>query len=354
MSLYKFAIVLDESTKIKNPNSKITKAIIDIKNYAQKKIIVTGMPVANKPEDIWSQIYFLDNGKLLGDNFKNFKKRYQVKLRGVKLKKYEGKLGNLCDKLNNISIRRTKDILELPEKIYYDVPVKLNRKQRRLYEKLRKELYLEVKNTKGEIIDKKIDSYLVKLLRLTQIASNPALVDESYNEEPSKLIELDKLINEIIKNGEKVIIWTTFIKKIVALKKRYEGYGALRLCGEIPIDERSDIIDKFLKNKNNKVLVANPSVAKEGLTLTSANNAIYFDRNFKMDDYIQSQDRIHRISQEKKCKIIKLIATNTIDEYTDEIIEKKYSLARYILGDVNKINEKINNLTREDLLKILG
>jgi len=103
-----------------------------------------------------------------------------------------------------------------------------------------------------------------------------------------------------------------------------------------------------------KILIANPAAAKEGLTLTSANNAIYLDRSFKMDDYLQSQDRIHRISQTKKCNIIKLIARKTIDEYTDEILEKKELVARYALGDSNNLDIKRQCLSKEDLLNILG
>jgi len=111
---------------------------------------------------------------------------------------------------------------------------------------------------------------------------------------------------------------------------------------------------KFLIKEENKVLIANPSAAKEGLTLTSANNAIYLDRSFKMDDYLQSQDRIHRIGQTKTCNIIKIIASNTIDEYTDEILEKKEIIAKYALGDVNHLVRKRNYLSKEDLIRILG
>jgi len=120
------------------------------------------------------------------------------------------------------------------------------------------------------------------------------------------------------------------------------------------IEERNKIISKFMDFSEHKMLIANPAVAKEGLTLTAANNAIYLDRNFKMDDYLQSQDRIHRISQTKKCNIIKLIARNTIDEYTDEILEKKELLAKYALGDSNNLDLKRQSLSREYLLEILG
>ena len=100
-------------------------------------------------------------------------------------------------------------------------------------------------------------------------------------------------------------------------------------------------------------MIANPAAAREGLTLTSANNAIYVDRNFNLVDYIQSQDRIHRISQKKKCSVIKIIAKNTIDEYIDEILFKKQDIASFVQGDKNNLSDK-NYLTKEELMKILG
>lgn len=350
----KFAIVLDESQKIKNPDAKITRAILLLRNIVQKKILVTGTPIANRPEDIWSQFYFLDEGQLLGNDFYKFRKKYDLKLRGENLKKYEKDLFDLRKKINGISIRRTKDVLELPEKIYIDVIVDLSHKQQQIYNKAREELYYEIKNKDGEIIIREIENYFVKLLRLTQIASNPALIVEDYDEIPSKFIKLDEIIGEIVENGEKAIIWTSFRKNIRVLRRRYKDLGALMLFGGIPIEERNNIVIKFMSIPKHKILVAIPAAAKEGLTLTSANNAIYLDRNFKMDDYLQSQDRIHRISQTKNCKIIKLIARKTIDEYSDEILEKKELVARFTLGDSNNVNLKRQCLSKEDLLDILG
>jgi len=138
------------------------------------------------------------------------------------------------------------------------------------------------------------------------------------------------------------------------LKRRYKDLGALMLFGEIPIIERNNVVQKFMDVKKFKILIANPAAAKEGLTLTSANNAIYLDRNFNMDDYLQSQDRIHRIGQIKKCNIIKLIARKTIDKYTDEILEKKEAIAKYALGDTKDIDMRKQYLSKDDILEILG
>lgn len=354
LKLYKFALVLDESAIIKNPSSRITKSIFEIRNLAAKKIIITGTPIANKPEDLWSQFYFLDNGKTLGNDFKNFKNRFHIKLKGEEsLKEYEEELSKLGNRINKISIRRTKDVLELPEKIYLNKYVSLAGKQKRMYDNLRKELYLDVEGTNESIIKEKVDNYLVKLLRLTQIASNPSLINKRYNDTPSKFSKLDQLLKDILKE-EKAIVWSIFRGNIKSLKKRYESYGALTLFGEMSIVDRDIVVEKFVNDNKYRLLIANPSAAKEGLTLTSANNAIYLDRSFKMDDYIQSQDRIHRISQKKKCKIIKIIAKGTIDEYTDEILEKKYLLAQFTLGDIKTLDTKEEFLSKERLLEILG
>jgi SNF2 family DNA or RNA helicase len=351
----KFALVLDESQKIKNPTSKITNTILSLRSLARKRIILTGTPIANRPEDIWSQFFFLDGGTLLGNDYISFKRRYGVELKGVQdTSKFEINLQELRDKIQTVAIRRTKDVLTLPEKRFEEVYVNLSAKQNKIYELARKEMYYEIQNMDGEQLEQNIDNYLVKLLRLTQIASNPGLLDLNYKEEPAKFIKLDKLVNEIIQKNEKVIIWTSFTGNVRTLRNRYKRFGAQMLFGELLIIERNQIVKMFLEDKKCNVLIANPAAAKEGLTLTSANNAIYVDRTFKMDDYLQSQDRIHRIGQKKICNIIKIIAKNTIDQYTDEILEKKESIAKYTLGDTDKITKKRQYLSKEDLIRILG
>lgn len=351
----KFAIVLDEAQRIKNPLSKTSKAIFSIKDLGVKRVIMTGTPDANRPDDIWAQYYFLDNGKLFGTNFNTFKEKYNLKLKGIKsLEIYEDTLSKIREKINRNSIRRTKDILELPEKIYRDVRIELSDRQREIYNTAKDKLYYEIKNENEGKLIKNIDNYLVKLLRLVQIASNPQLIIDNYNEIPSKFICLDKLIDEIIKRGEKVIIWSSFRRNIRLLKNRYKRYGSLMIFGDITIKDRDSAVEKFMNDEEFKILVANPSAAKEGLTLTSANNAIYLDRNFKMDDYLQSQDRIHRIGQEKKCSVIKIIANDTIDEYIDEILEKKEIIAKYIVGDTSKIISTSDYLSKKRLIEILG
>lgn len=348
----KVAIVLDESARIKNHKSKTAQAIFELRAMSYKRIIISGTPVANKPFDLWSQFFFLDGGVLLGDSYDEFKVRYDDKRDG-----YEEKLLELQNVVEANSIRRLKkDVLELPEKHYENKFVELHGNQKRLYDKLKDELRLEVQDIKGEIIFDEADNILKKMLRLTQISSNPAMIDKSYKEVPAKFTLLDQLVVEIFKKDEKVIIWTGFIENIISLQSRFSKYSPMLLYGGVPIKERQQIVNQFQNSTDYKLLIANPAAAREGLTLTSANNAIYLDRNFNLVDYLQSQDRIHRISQGKKCTIYKLIAKNTIDEYIDGALDFKGSIASFVQGDIQSMGESGEDflLRKQDLLSFLG
>jgi len=355
LKIRNMAIVLDESHKIKNPDAKTTKATLALRDLAKKRIIITGTPIANKPLDLWAQFYFLDNGSLLGSDYKEFEKRYSIDLKGDGLSEQKSRFNNLREIILSNSIRRLKeDVLELPEKIYIDKYVQIEGQQKKTYVQLKKELYIEITNMDGEKIIDASTELLKKLLRLAQIASNPFLIDKAYNETPAKFPSLDALVENILGHKEKVIIWSCFVDNIKILYRRYKKLGSLMLYGDIPIEKRNEIVKQFRRNDELAILIANPAAAREGLTLTTANNAIYLDRNFNLVDYLQSQDRIHRISQTKECKIYKLIAKNTIDEYIDEIIYKKHKLAEYVQGDIDNINVEKEFMTKEQLLEIIG
>lgn len=349
---FKVAIVLDESARIKDPSTKTAQALFELRSYSGKRIIISGTPVANKPVDLWAQYFFLDGGKLFGNDFKSFKSELNERNPG-----YSIHLQDLQKQVASHSIRRCKnDVLELPDKKFINIYVELCGKQLEMYNKLREELRLEVESISGDIVIDEAENILKKLLRLTQLASNPALIDTSYSEEPIKFKFLDSLVNDVISQGEKAIVWTGFVENIMLLKNRFSVHKPLVIYGSVPIKERADIVRKFQELDGYKLLIANPSAAREGLTLTKANNCIYLDRNFNLVDYLQSQDRIHRISQDKNCHIYKLLAKNSIDEYIDKIIDVKKDIAQFVQGDTKSVSSESLEflLNKSELLKLLG
>lgn len=353
LRIKKAAIVLDESHRIKDPKSKAAQALFSLSPLAKKRIIISGTPIANKPFDIWAQFYFLDCGKKFGSNYESFKKDFSVDLKNNKFNKE--KMSSLREAINSISIRRLKgDVLELPNKKFESVYVDLIGIQKDMYDQLKEELYLEVIQMNGDQIRDDAENILKRLLRLNQIASNPRLIDKEYNEDPAKFLKLDDIIKKIVAKKEKVIIWTSFIDNILSLKVRYRKHSPVTIYGKMSIEERNKSVNKFIKDSDCKIMIANPAAAREGLTLTIANNAIYLDRSFNLVDYIQSQDRIHRISQTKDCVILNVLANDTIDLYIDEIIFKKQSIAKFLQGDSNQIMPNKDFLTKKELIQILG
>ncbi len=348
----KVAIVLDESARIKDPTTKTAKSLFKLRPYSIKRIIITGTPVANKPIDLWSQFFFLDGGVLLGNSFKGFKARYNEKNPD-----YKEALAELKNITAEHSIRRCKnDVLELPEKEFVNVYVSLKGEQLKLYSQLREELRIEVQDMDGNTIIDEAENILKKLLRLTQIASNPGLIDKAYKEVPGKFDILEGILKDLTSKREKAIVWTSFVDNIISLKSRLKHYNPLVIHGDVPVKDRADAVRAFQESEKNSIMVANPSAAREGLTLTRANNAIYLDRNFNLIDYLQSQDRIHRISQTRGCKIFKLLAKGTIDEYIDRVIDVKKEIAGYVQSDLGNISGSSLDFLRNksELLNILG
>lgn len=350
------AIVLDESQRIKNPAGKATAAIHELGPLAKRRFIITGTPIANAPQDVWAQAYFLDGGVTLGATVAEFYERFHIQARPHR-EPVINELGltELRQALRAFSIRRTKKAaLELPAKIFETHNVPLEEGQRGMYDILRDQLCLEVTTLDGDRVIDDADNILKRMLRLVEIASNPKLFDASYSAVPAKFNVADKLLDQILQRGEKAIVWTNFVENIRLLRRRYDCYGAAMIFGDVPLEERAKIVHNFQSSRDLKVLVANPAAAREGLTLTAANHAIYLDRNFNLVDYLQSQDRIHRISQERPAYIHNLVGEDTIDIYIEDVVYRKQAIAEYVYGDSKNLNLPPCGFTKEDLLRLLG
>lgn len=331
----KFALVLDESHRIKAPDARVTQAVLALRQYAARRYILTGTPVANKPEDVWSQVFFLDGGESLGSSFQEFVARY-----GGGRKGYTN-LDQLCQRLDALALRRTKAArLKLPKKSFRRIAVPLTGKQAEMYRRMRNETRLWVKSLTGEQVLQQADDILVRLVRLVQLASNPALLDAGYKQAPAKFVTLDGLVEKYMARSPatKIIIWSSFVENVDLLKQRYSHYGAVAIHGGIPRDRRERAVAKIKIDQATRILVANPSAAREGLTLTQATVAIYVDRGFNLVDYLQSQDRIHRLGQTNPCEIVLLLAPRTIDEYVDFVLEQKGRVAQFVQGDKSEID----------------
>ena len=339
------AIIIDESAKLKNPDAKLTKTFFELSTLFKKRVIMTGTPVANRPYDIWAQIFFLDQGKSLGTDFKSFKKETDLsnKLsRDEDLQNsFEDVVSGIHAKIKDFSVRETKNsgIIELPDKVYIKETVNFAAEQKALYDRVREELKIEIVKD-GQPVEDDSSAIVKRLLRLVQVTSNPRLVDDSFSGESAKEAVLDRLIHEILANGEKCIVWSSFIENINYFCQKYVELGSVKIHGGMNMTDRNRSVERFYTD-DYRVLFATPASAKEGLTLTMANHVIFYDRGFSLDDYLQAQDRIHRISQKKTCYIHNIIVNESIDEWVDVLLKSKQNAAFLAQGDIslNKYKE---------------
>lgn len=341
------AIIIDESAKLKNPEAKLTQVYFELSSLFKIKTIMTGTPVANRPYDIWAQIYFLDQGASLGKDFFEFRKNTDLTNtlgeNSVEKADFEYSVSTISNKIAAFSVRETKKscAIKLPQKVYETIYCSFEKKQREMYNSILYELEIEV-NKNGHAIYDDDTVALKRLLRLNQITSNPLLIDTSYNAESGKMIKLRALLSDIIMSGDRCIVWSSFIENIEYFAREFAEYQPRKIHGKMTIQDRNRSVDIFKNSIDCKVLFATPQSAKEGLTLTVANHVIFYDRGFNLDDYLQAQDRIHRISQKKTCYVYNLMVHNSIDEWIDCLIEAKHNAALLAQGDVT-ISEYAKN-----------
>lgn len=335
------AIIVDESTKLKNPDAKLTKDFFELSDLFRIRTIMTGTPVANRPYDIWSQIYFLDKGKSLGEDFAEFKRHTDLSNKlgeNCEARKlFESTVAGIFDKISSFTVRETKKscAIALPQKVYESVYTDFEPIQYRMYRTVLHELEIEVKRDGKAVVDD--DSVALKrLLRLLQITSNPKLLHETYTAISGKEQRLESMLEEICSVGDKCIVWSNFIENVDSFCAKFKKYHPCKIHGSMTIEDRNASVDRFKADPTCMVLFATPQAAKEGLTLTVANRVIFYDRGFNLDDYLQAQDRIHRISQKKTCYIYNFITRGSIDEWIDKLIQAKHYAALLAQGDIPK------------------
>jgi SNF2 family DNA or RNA helicase len=301
---------------------------------------MTGTPVANRPYDLWSQVWFLDQGRALGSDFRGLAREADLTkaLEDDEERRaaFEGMLRSLHERVAPFSVRETKasGVIELPSKIIELVLADWEPRQLDLYREIRDSLRAVVLRD-GALQEDVSESVLKRLLRLVQVASNPRLVDSDYTAEPGKLPLLRERVEEACRRDEKCIVWTTFTENVDWLAAELSFAGTARVHGGLGMDARNLAIQRFLADPLIRVLVATPGAAKEGLTLTCANHAIFYDRSFSLDDYLQAQDRIHRVSQERTCYVCSLIMRDSVDEWVEVLLDAKRLAAQLAQGDIS-------------------
>ena len=332
-------MAIDESTTIKNPTAKRTKAIVVLGKEAYYKRILTGSPVTKSPLDLFSQCQFLNDSLIESASYYSFKNRYAVMRthnfggRRVQLVHSYQRLDELASILKKFSYRVLKeDCLDLPDKIYIKREVELSKEQKEAYSTMKSAALAAVK---GKLAT--APHVLTQLMRLHQITCGHLKNDDDSISE-LKNNRMDSLLELLDEVEGKVIIWANYVhdvEKIVA--KLCDEYGpetVVQYYGATPQPQRQKAIKQFQDPKSKvKYFVGNPQTAGYGITLTEAGTVIYFSNGYDLEKRLQSEDRAHRIGQKKSVTYVDLIAPKTVDEKIVKALRNKIDIASQVLGE---------------------
>jgi SNF2 family DNA or RNA helicase len=334
-------MAIDESTTIKNPNAKRTKNILKLSETAKYKRIMTGSPVTKNPLDLYSQCEFLDPWLLDYTSYYAFRNRYaEMKTmhahgRSIQVVDKFKNLGELSDTLKNFSYRVLKeDCLDLPDKIYMKRNIKLTPDQFKIYK--------QMKDQAIAMLNGKVTStatVLTQLMRLHQITCGHFTADDGSTQ-PISNNRMDELMGVLEETEGKAIIWahyqydiTNIIQNVV---KKYGEGSIVDYFGLTPQEERQPNIKKFQDDPRCRFMVGTPSTGGYGITLTAANTVIYYSNGYDLEKRLQSEDRAHRIGQQKPVTYVDLICDDTVDEKIVKALRKKINIASEVLGEEMK------------------
>ena len=337
---HRVLLTVDESTTIKNPKARRTKTLMKLAINAPYRRILTGFPITQSPLDLYSQAELLAPNMLGYTSFFSFQNRYaQIINRQLAQRTFRQVVGyqnmeELSEKVGHFSYRvLKKDCLDLPDKVYQRREVALTPEQKRVYKELQEYAIAELEG--AEMVS--VNSVLTQLLRLHQVVCGYVKNDSGEEVEiPNQ--RMDELMSVLEEMRGKVIIWANYrhdIKSIVnLLQKTYGAESVASYFGDTPSEERQEIITRF-QDPDSKLnyFVGNTQTGGYGITLTAAQNVVYYSNNFDLEKRLQSEDRAHRIGQTNKVTYVDLVAKDTVDEKIVKALRNKLNLAQEVLGD---------------------
>ena len=343
-------VILDEAQAIKNPSTRQTRTVKQIK--ADARIALTGTPVENRLSDLWSLFDFLCPG-LLGSaaRFKKF-------VKGLEAREHD-RYAPLRNLVRPYVLRRLKTdksiIADLPDKTEMKAFCGLAKKQAALYAKSVEELARLLDGLDGM---KRRGLVLTYLMRFKQICNHPSqfLGDGGYEPADSgKFDRLKAICEEIASRQEKVLVFTQFRKitePVAAYLADVFGREGLILHGGTAVKKRMHLINTFQRENGPPFFVLSLKAGGTGLNLTAASHVIHFDRWWNPAVENQATDRAFRIGQHRNVVVHKFICRGTVEEKIDALIEEKTNLADDILkaGAESMLTE----MSDEELLKVVA
>jgi superfamily II DNA or RNA helicase len=338
------AVVLDEAQAIKNPDSQTARAAYALR--AGFRLVLTGTPVENRLEELWSLMHFANRGLLGGRS--DFAEQYARPIA-------EGRAGTaaaLRQRIKPFVLRRLKkDVApELPPRTEGVLRVELTDGERAVYDAVRAATQKDVLALLQDGGGKGVIAALEALLRLRQAACHPSLVPGQSAPTSSKIEALLEALETAVSEGHKALVfsqWTSLLDLIEPALARAELSFA-RLDGTTR--DRGEVVARFQADDGPPVMLASLKAGGSGLNLTAADHVFLCDPWWNPAVEAQAADRTHRIGQTRPVFVYRLVAAATVEERILALQDAKRALMDAALGDA----ASAAGLTREDLLALLA
>lgn len=334
-----FGVVLDEAQNIKNANTKQAQTIRQLP--ADFRLALTGTPVENRLSELWSIMHFLNPGFFGGQ--KQFRQDFTLPI-----EKYGDE--DAAQKLRKLTrpflLRRVKTdptvIQDLPDKQEMKVYCHLSEEQATLYEAVVQDALAAIEEQEEGGMARK-GLVLSMLMQLKQVCNHPAQYlheTEAYqpgedNGRSGKLQRFDALLDEILAEGDRMLIFSQFTEMAGLLQAYIQtrfGVSTLYLHGGVPAKKRAKMVELFQQEDGPPVFLLSLKAGGTGLNLTRANHVFHFDRWWNPAVEDQATDRAFRIGQTKNVLVHKFVCLGTLEERIDAMITEKKALAQTIIG----------------------
>jgi superfamily II DNA or RNA helicase len=334
-------VVIDEAQAIKNPDSQTARAAYALRG--RFRVALSGTPVENRLEELWSLVHFTNPGLLGGRS--DFRDRYEGPISSGDA----GALARLRSRIRPFLLRRLKrDVApELPPRTDVVLHCELDQTERDVYDAMRVAARRDVVSALeagGNYL-----AALEALLRLRQAACHPALVPGQTAECSSKVERLLEALEEVVADGHKALVfsqWTSLLDLVEPHLGRAE-IAFTRLDGKT--QDREGVVNDFQSPDGPPVMLVSLKAGGTGLNLTAADHVFLLDPwwNPKVED--QAADRAHRIGQDRPVMVYRLVAKDTVEEGILALQERKRLIADAALDEAAQVQA----LTRDELIALL-
>jgi superfamily II DNA or RNA helicase len=333
-------VILDESQNIKNPSSKSFQAVKQLKS--RFKLILSGTPVENSVNDLWTQMSFINPGLLGAQQF--FQNEFVAP---IEKKKDEEKARKLQALIKPFVLRRTKEQVapELPPKTENLFYCKMSDEQASVYEKVKSEYRNELlRSLEDGTFAKTQIQVLQGLIKLRQIANHPVMIDKDYEGDSGKF-------ENVVHTLSKVLIFSQFVKQLNIYREHFDQENIPYVYLDGATQNRGDVVKQFQEDPKTRVFLISIKAGGVGLNLTEADYVFILDPWWNPAVEQQAIDRTHRIGQTKNVFIYKFITKDTVEEKILALQQRKLSVARALITTEDSF---IKSLSVEDIREILG